>query len=110
LAAACYLLLKTDGTLEDAVGQLHWQYGYFPVGKAAAPQRVVLQYRDWLQREKRSHAPEVFRRWVNEGYEKQDEPRLPEWARMGLEAHSVLQRTPCASRFDVILGTEPRWP
>ncbi|MCI0380495.1 MAG: tyrosine-protein phosphatase [Gemmataceae bacterium] len=72
LAAACYLLLKTEATLDDALGQLHWRYGYFPVGKADRPLSVLLQYRAWLMQEERAHTPDEFRRWVREGYTKED--------------------------------------
>ncbi|MCI0641999.1 MAG: tyrosine-protein phosphatase [Gemmataceae bacterium] len=72
LASACYLLLKTDASLDDALGQLHWRHGYFPVGKAARPLSVLLQYRDWLHQEERAHTPEQFRCWVREGYTKED--------------------------------------
>lgn len=72
LASACYLLLRSDATLQQALGQLDWQLGYFPVGQAAQPLNVVLQYRAWLRDGQRAHTPDEFRRWVQEAYVKED--------------------------------------
>jgi protein tyrosine/serine phosphatase len=73
-ASACYLLLKTDATLEQARRQLSLRYGHFPWGKAGCQNDVFDQYKTWLAARSQQHSPDLFRRWAVEFYEKDDWP------------------------------------
>jgi len=73
-ASACYLLLKTNASLEEARGQLSIRYGHFPWGKAGCQSQVLDQYAAWLQSQNLIHHPDHFRRWAREIYQKDDWP------------------------------------
>jgi protein tyrosine phosphatase (PTP) superfamily phosphohydrolase (DUF442 family) len=64
LAAALYLLLKTDTPLAEARRQIHPRFGHNPWGAATCPRLVLGQYADWLSAHGWQHRPELFRRWA----------------------------------------------
>lgn len=68
LAATVYLLLHTDLTPAQALGQLSPRFGHYPFGKAACQRGVIDEYADWLRAEELPHRPENFRRWALEVY------------------------------------------
>lgn len=71
-AAACYLLLKTPATLEEAKGQLALRYGHFPVGRTTCQDNLLRDYGEWLQSQELTHAPQHFQTWAREVYVKDD--------------------------------------
>jgi protein-tyrosine phosphatase len=76
LASACFLLLKTGATLEEARSQLSLRFGHFPWGRAACQGQVLDQYKDWLDSQGLTHQPEHFRHWATKLYVKDDWPDL----------------------------------
>jgi protein tyrosine/serine phosphatase len=76
-ASACYLLLKTEVTLNEARAQLSLRYAHFPWGKAGCQNEVFDQYKTWLDARGRAHSPERFRRWAVQFYLKDDWPAKP---------------------------------
>jgi protein tyrosine phosphatase (PTP) superfamily phosphohydrolase (DUF442 family) len=73
-ASACYLLLCTQSTLEDARSQLSLRFGHFPWGKAGCLNQVLDQYKEWLDSQGQQHQPDRFRHWAREIYQKDDWP------------------------------------
>ncbi len=78
LASAVAELLRPSGTLADARGQLVMRYLYVRFGDGRIMAEFLDQYEDWLRRGGLEHRPEVFRRWVAEGYIP-GEPNREEW-------------------------------
>jgi protein tyrosine/serine phosphatase len=74
-ASACYLLLCTKSTLEEARSQLSLRFGHFPWGKAGCLNQVLDQYKEWLVAQGIQHQPDRFRHWVREVYQKDDWPK-----------------------------------
>ncbi len=72
LAGACFLLLKTNSTLDQARSQLSLRYGHVFWGMAASQDRVVDQYQAWLETQGLVHQPDHFRHWAREVYIKDD--------------------------------------
>jgi hypothetical protein len=68
LASAVARLLQDGVTLDDALGQLGIAYGHVPIGKTGQIDRFFQLYADWLAEHGLAHAPDVFRRWVADGY------------------------------------------
>ena len=69
LAAAIFLLLKTDASLEQARRQLGLRYGHFASGRAGCQDRILDAYADWLLERALAHRPEEFRRWARGSYQ-----------------------------------------
>jgi protein tyrosine phosphatase (PTP) superfamily phosphohydrolase (DUF442 family) len=68
LAAAIFLLLKTDASVEEASGQLSPRFGHNPGGTAGCMDRIFSSYAAWLAEQGWTHRPERFRLWANEAY------------------------------------------
>ncbi|MGC8642928.1 MAG: tyrosine-protein phosphatase [Isosphaeraceae bacterium] len=68
LASAITELLRPGGTLASARDQLVLRHLYVRLGDGKIMAEFVDQYADWLRRNRLEHSPEVFRRWVAEGY------------------------------------------
>jgi protein tyrosine phosphatase (PTP) superfamily phosphohydrolase (DUF442 family) len=66
LASAVYLLLKTDATLAQALGQLNFRYGHLALGRTGYLDSFFDLYRAWLAG--REHTPALFRHWLLEEY------------------------------------------
>lgn len=64
LASAMAMLLLTDATLEEALGQLGIRYGHFRFGRTAAMDRFFDLYQDWLGAQSATHTPQRFRDWA----------------------------------------------
>lgn len=68
LAAALFLLLNSDATLDEARKQLGFRYGHVSIG----PTRNMLQffelYDDWLKDRGLSHCPELLREFADVAY------------------------------------------
>jgi protein tyrosine/serine phosphatase len=72
LAAAIFLLLKTDATVDQACGQLSLRFGHNPWGRAACQDRILAAYVAWLAQHGWTHAPERFRAWARDGYRQEN--------------------------------------
>jgi hypothetical protein len=68
LAAAIVLLLQTDQSLADAVGQLGPRYGHVALGRPASLDRFLDLYADWLRAWGRTHTRAAFRHWALQEY------------------------------------------
>jgi hypothetical protein len=67
LASAVVLLLTEGASLAEARGQLGLRYGHVRLG-AAALDRFLHLYEDWLHRNGREHSPAAFRCWAGRDY------------------------------------------
>lgn len=63
LAAAFYLLLRTDTPLEQARTQLSLRYGHIPWSKASCLRRVLDSYEGWLHANQWEHTAERLVHW-----------------------------------------------
>jgi hypothetical protein len=68
LAATIVKLLQTNAEPREARRQLWPRYGHFNVGRTAVIDQFFDYYEGWLASRKESHAPDRFRRWVNDHY------------------------------------------
>lgn len=68
LASTAARLLLTNDSLSVARRQLWLRYGHFPVGRTAVLDSFFDYYAAWLAERGESHAPERFRRWVQNDY------------------------------------------
>jgi protein tyrosine phosphatase (PTP) superfamily phosphohydrolase (DUF442 family) len=68
LAAAVALLTQTDASLSVARRQLWPRYGHVAVGRVAMLDEFFDFYEEWLGARGAAHAPDLFRKWVNEDY------------------------------------------
>ena len=68
LASAVVLLLREGVALDEALGQLGISYGHVRIGKTDQIDRFFDLYAEWLAEQGLAHAPDVFRRWVADGY------------------------------------------
>ncbi|MFN4258889.1 MAG: tyrosine-protein phosphatase [Gemmataceae bacterium] len=68
VASVMAILLYTEGTLDDARRQLGPYYGHVRVSKAAYCDEFFDLYEDWLRRHGHTHAPALFREWVEHHY------------------------------------------
>jgi hypothetical protein len=78
LTAAISQLLRPGSSLASARSQLGLRYLYVRLGDGKIMAEFLDQYEQWLVHEGLSHEPEVFRRWIEDGYI----PRTPsreEW-------------------------------
>ncbi len=78
MVAAVSKLLSPGSTLADARRQLALQYLYVRLGDGKIMAELLDQYENWLQANHLEHRPEVFRRWVADGYVP-GEPNREEW-------------------------------
>ena len=67
MASAVYLLLKTEATLEQGLGQLSLRYGHFDIGRTGYLDTFFELYRTWLAG--REHTSDLFRHWLIEEYQ-----------------------------------------
>jgi hypothetical protein len=68
MASAMALLLRTDTPLAEAREQLGWRFGHLSLGRTASIDRFFDLYQEWLSEHQQSHAPDVFRNWIEHGY------------------------------------------
>jgi hypothetical protein len=68
LTSAVAELLRPSGTLADARAQLALRYLFVRLGDGRIMAEFLDQYEAWLRRLTLEHCPELFRRWVAEGY------------------------------------------
>jgi protein tyrosine phosphatase (PTP) superfamily phosphohydrolase (DUF442 family) len=68
LAAATFLLLKTDSSVAEASRQLSLRFGHYPWGAAGCMDRLLAGYAAWLAEHDWAHRPDRFRVWANEAY------------------------------------------
>jgi protein tyrosine phosphatase (PTP) superfamily phosphohydrolase (DUF442 family) len=68
LTSALAVLMQPDSTLEQAREQLALWYLYVRLGDGKIMAEFLDQYEDWLRGQSLKHRPELFRRWVAEGY------------------------------------------
>lgn len=71
MAAACFLLLYTDQSPDEAARQLSVRYGHFALGKPALLDHIFCEYSTWLITENRDHSSVAFRAWVNGVYSRE---------------------------------------
>ena len=69
LAAAIYLLLRTDASLDEACGQLSLRFGHFMWGRAGCQDRILDAYAAWLEERGDNHQPRHFRDWARSHYQ-----------------------------------------
>jgi len=68
MASAMAVLLRTNTTLEEAREQLGFRFGHLAVGRTANIDRFFDLYQEWLTEHGLTHAPDVFRRWIEQDY------------------------------------------
>jgi hypothetical protein len=68
MASTIALLLRTNAPLEEARQQLGFGFGHLPVGRTVNIDRFFNLYQEWLANRGLTHAPAVFRRWIEEDY------------------------------------------
>jgi protein tyrosine phosphatase (PTP) superfamily phosphohydrolase (DUF442 family) len=68
MTAAIILLLQTDATLRQARSQLGLRYGHVALGRPANLDCFLNLYEEWLQSERLTPSPAVFRQWLLDGY------------------------------------------
>jgi hypothetical protein len=68
LASSIAELLRPGCTLEEARAQLTLRHLYVRLGDGRIMSEFLDQYEDWLRTNRLAHRPDVFRRWVEEGY------------------------------------------
>ena len=78
LTAAISQLLRPGSSLEDARSQLGLRYLYVRAGDGKIMAEFLDQYERWLAHKRLAHGPEVFRRWVEDGYIP-GKPNREEW-------------------------------
>jgi hypothetical protein len=78
MTAAVAELLTPGRTVEDARQQLSLRYLYIRLGDGRIMAELFDQYENWLTSNQLEHTPEVFRQWVNIGYQP-GEPNREEW-------------------------------
>ena len=78
LLSAFAELLRPGGTLDDAWAQFTIRHLYVPVGDGTLMAKHLAAYADWLNSNKLTHRPDIFRRWAMEEYESKS-PSRDEW-------------------------------
>jgi hypothetical protein len=68
LASAFATLLREGSTIAEARAQFSAGYLFVPMGAGVVSLRHLEQYEGWLKQTGLSHTPDVFRRWVAEGF------------------------------------------
>jgi protein tyrosine/serine phosphatase len=69
LAAALFLLLRTDTPLERATSQLSPLFGHNPWGRAGCQDAILAAYAAWLAEHGLTHRPDHLRRWTAQVYQ-----------------------------------------
>jgi protein tyrosine phosphatase (PTP) superfamily phosphohydrolase (DUF442 family) len=69
LVSAFVELLRPGGTLEEARAQFSIRYLFVPVKDGKIMMEHLDQYEAWLRSLGRRHDPDLFRRWVAEGFQ-----------------------------------------
>jgi protein tyrosine phosphatase (PTP) superfamily phosphohydrolase (DUF442 family) len=69
LVSAFAELLRPGSTLEDAHRQFSIRYLFVPINDGKIMAEHLAQYERWLHRRGLKHAPEIFQRWVDQGYQ-----------------------------------------
>jgi len=68
LVSAFLTLLDDGSTLDDARAQFSLRYLFLRAGDGLVTIEHFEQYETWLARNRLTHTPTVFRRWVSEGF------------------------------------------
>jgi protein tyrosine phosphatase (PTP) superfamily phosphohydrolase (DUF442 family) len=63
LAAAVYLLMRTNTPISEARGQLSLRYGHIPWSKASCLRRILDSYESWLGQNGKDHDADQFYYW-----------------------------------------------
>jgi protein tyrosine phosphatase (PTP) superfamily phosphohydrolase (DUF442 family) len=71
-ASACFLLLKSNATLEEARAQLSLRFGHFSWSRAGCQSQILDTYQEWLESQDLVHRPDHFRHWARAIYVKDD--------------------------------------
>lgn len=69
MAAALFLLLRTDTSLNDAKKQLNLYHGHAPWGRARCHDRLFDCYARWLSGQGKEHSPELLWHWAMTVYD-----------------------------------------
>jgi protein tyrosine/serine phosphatase len=77
LAAAIFLLLKTETSVDEASRQLSIRFGHLARGRAGCQDRILASYAAWLAEHGWQHQPGRFRRWAAEVYQPELLPAMP---------------------------------
>lgn len=78
LVSAFFELLREGSTIDDARNQFALKYLYLPIGDGKIMAEMIDQYDHWLRMRELEHRPEVFRRWVANGYQP-GSPNREDW-------------------------------
>ena len=68
LASALAVLLRTDATLEEGVGNLGFATGHLAIGRTRHVDRFFAFYAEHLAETGTTHSPDVLRAWVRDTY------------------------------------------
>lgn len=68
LASALAVLLRTDATLEQGVGNLGFATGHLSVGRTRHVDRFFAFYAEHLAARGETHSPDALRAWIRDGY------------------------------------------
>ena len=68
LASALAVLLRTDATLEEGVGNLGIATGHLAVGRTRHVDRFFAFYAVYLAETDKAHSPDVLRAWIRDDY------------------------------------------
>jgi protein tyrosine phosphatase (PTP) superfamily phosphohydrolase (DUF442 family) len=74
LAAALYLLMRTETPLPEARRQLSLRYGHFRWGKASCLQRMLDSYEAYLASDNLEHTPAHLHHWACDLYRPEPNP------------------------------------
>jgi protein tyrosine phosphatase (PTP) superfamily phosphohydrolase (DUF442 family) len=66
LASAMALLMERENSLDDVAPQVSWRYGAYR--EDSAGKVFFQQYQAWLDRQGKTHSPEVFEGWLANDY------------------------------------------
>jgi protein tyrosine phosphatase (PTP) superfamily phosphohydrolase (DUF442 family) len=67
-AAALFLLLKTNASLNEARAQIGVRYGHNPFGAASCQSQLLDAYQTWLSERGQKHSPANLRGWIRDVY------------------------------------------
>lgn len=74
LVSGLYRLSVLGQTPDEALDSFSIWHLHFPVNGTQRLHEPFVEYRDWLAAEGKTHAPGLFREWVEEHYEDHDSP------------------------------------
>lgn len=78
LVSAIAVLLRSDGSLDEARSQLTLRHLYVRLGDGRIMAEFLDQYEAWLKATGLAHRPEVFRRWASDEY-RPGHPNREDW-------------------------------